>query len=368
MALAEMSHHTAPRGQKTARAGEEDHEMHYTATVRTHPPPQVAGTEYYELSDEDVVPARGSRPPCLGEPRGPQERDLPRTVEQIAVYAPMVQILDAPVTQTVEQLPDVIRFFDFLLPDPEQVIEVPKILLDDVPMRTVVRDTQLAEQLVEVPTILYFLKQRIPEQIVDTPVPYGGRGVSGGLQGFLPGHVEQTVDFPAPCGGVCRLQGFLPEQSSTVTSSSSSERISERNVEQIAVSRGFGEGLQDFPPGQSSSSSSHDPARIAASLDEPGEGVFRTFPQIKKSAKGTPHSSARVPRDVSSSTPAPQHRTRLTAWVMILTDQGPYYWDRRTGETRWTMEAGYAPSWCLGPDGRYVRLGDGKIFETLDGL
>ena len=30
-----------------------------------------AGTEYHELSDEDEVLARGSRPPCLGEPRGP---------------------------------------------------------------------------------------------------------------------------------------------------------------------------------------------------------------------------------------------------------------------------------------------------------
>ena len=85
--------------------------MHYTATVRTHPPLHAAGTEYYELSDEDVVPARGSRPPCLGEPRGPQERDLPRTVEQIAVHAPMVQTLDAPVTQMVEQLPNLVQFF-----------------------------------------------------------------------------------------------------------------------------------------------------------------------------------------------------------------------------------------------------------------
>ena len=299
MALAEMSHHTAPRGQKTARAGEEDHEMHYTATVRTHPPPQVAGTEYYELSDEDVVPARGSRPPCLGEPRGPQERDLPRTVEQIAVYAPMVQILDAPVTQMVEQLPDVMRFFDFLLPDPEQVIEVPKILLDDVPMRTVVRDTQLAEQLVEVPTILYFLKQRIPEQIDDSPVPHGGRGVSGGPQGFLPRHssskrtANKITDLPAPRSGVRRLQGFLPEQSSTATSSSSSERISERIVEQIAVSR-VGEGLQDFLPGQSSSSSSHDPARGSETLDEPGYGVFRTFPHFQKSATQPSHPGVRT--------------------------------------------------------------------------
>ena len=153
-----------------------------------------------------------------------------------------------------------------------------------------------------------------------------------------------------------------------MTSSSSVERISERNVEQIAVSRGFGEGLQDFLPRQSSSSSSHDPGRIAEALDEPGESVFRTFPKIKKSAKLGPRSSRRVHASVSSSTPAPHHRTRLWEWVMILTDQGPYYWDRRTGETRWTMEDGYAPSWCLGPDGRYVRLGNGAIYETLDGL
>ena len=115
-----------------------------------------AGTEYYELSDEDVVSARSSRPPCLGEPRGAPDGDLLRTVEQVAVYAPMVQILDAPVPQLVEQLPDVLRFFDLLLPVPEQVIEVPKILLDDVPVRAVLREPQLVEQLVEVPTTLSY--------------------------------------------------------------------------------------------------------------------------------------------------------------------------------------------------------------------
>ena len=156
-------------------------------------------------------------------------------------------------------------FFDILSPVPEQVIAVPMILPHEVPPRRLCRDTQLAEQLVEVPTILYFLKQRIPEQIDDNPVPHGGRGASGGPQGFLPGHsslkrtANKIADLPAPRSGVWRLQGFLPEQSSTATSSSSLERISERNVEQIAVSR-VGEGLQDFLPGQSSSSSSHDPA------------------------------------------------------------------------------------------------------------
>ena len=62
--------------------------------------------------------------------------------------------LDVPVPQMVDQLPDIEQFFRALSPDPEQVIEVPKILPLDVPMRTAVRVPQLAEQLVEVPTIL----------------------------------------------------------------------------------------------------------------------------------------------------------------------------------------------------------------------
>ena len=46
MALATFTHHSAPRGKKTARAGEEDNEMHFTATFRANPPPQAAGTQY----------------------------------------------------------------------------------------------------------------------------------------------------------------------------------------------------------------------------------------------------------------------------------------------------------------------------------
>ena len=68
--------------------------------------------------------------------------------------------------------------FDTLLPVPEQVIEVPKLLPEDVPTRTMVRDTQLVEQLVEVPTIVsYSSLQRTMEQNVDFPVP--DRGVQG---------------------------------------------------------------------------------------------------------------------------------------------------------------------------------------------
>ena len=121
----------------------------------------------------------------------------------------------------VDQLQDIMCFFDALLPVHEQVIEVPKILLDDVPTRAVLRDTQLVEQLVEVPTIVsYSWRQQRLEQNVDIPVP--GRG-----------------------GRICFLQGFSPGQSSTALPSCE-ERISERIVEQI-VDIPCG-GLQDFSP------------------------------------------------------------------------------------------------------------------------
>ena len=112
-----------------ARAGEwVRDEVH--GQVPEEPTPQAAGTEYSSL-DVEVVLAAGLRPGVLAEPRS-QERVLRHTVEHIVDLVrvvPVVQILDAPVLQMVDQLQDITRFFDKLLPDPEQVIEVPKILL-----------------------------------------------------------------------------------------------------------------------------------------------------------------------------------------------------------------------------------------------
>ena len=99
----------------------------------------------------------------------------------------------------VEQLLNLAHFLDTPLPDPEQVIEVPKILSDDVPMRALVRETQLAEQLVEVPTIVsWSLLQLITKQNVDIPVPGRGEGISG-LQGFLPGQ-SSSASSSSPAG------------------------------------------------------------------------------------------------------------------------------------------------------------------------
>ena len=264
-----------------------------------------AGTEYYELSDEDVVPARGSQPPCLGEPRGPQDRDQLRTVEQTADYAPMVPILDAPVAQMVEQLPNLTQFFDILRPDPEQVIEVPKILPHDVPSRRLSRDTQLAEQLVEVLTILSF----------------------SSLQ-------RSGVDIPVPCGGgpSCGLQGFSSGQSSTA-SPSSKKRISKRIVEQIVDPVSSGR-LHGSLPGQGSSSP-HSPA-----------GVEERAPKIKKTAKVASHSGSELLPESSPSTPAAQLEVSVE-WVRLRQRHAgkTYFWNRRTESTVWQAPAGVEVVW-----------------------
>ena len=121
--------------------------------------------------------------------------------------------LDDPAPQMVGQLLNLAHFLDTPLPDPEQVIEVPRILSEDVPMRALVRETQLAEQLVEVPTI-----------------------VSWSLLQLI---TKQNVDIPVPGGGV--------------------------------------RGLLGFPPGQSSSASSSSPAGVRDYADVPGEGFFSHF-------------------------------------------------------------------------------------------
>ena len=108
MALAESTHHSAQR-QKTARArGKARDALHG----------QVL----------EAPLSLGGRPAPLSEVAGWQSRVLRHVVGHLPVPA-----LNVPVPQMVDQLPDVLlRFFRVLSPDPEQVIEVPKILPFDV--------------------------------------------------------------------------------------------------------------------------------------------------------------------------------------------------------------------------------------------
>ena len=254
------------------------------------------GGEGYKARREARVALHGHVP----EAPLPQGRVLRHVVGHLPVPA-----LDVPVPQMVDQLPDIEQFFRALSPDPEQVVEVPKILPLDVPMRAALRVTKLVEQLVEVPTTVSHssLFQRTVEQHVDISVPQGGGGPSSGLQGFSSG------------------------QSSTA-SPSSKKRISERIVEQIVdpVSSGRLQG----------SSSSHSPAGDEERADEPGKGVFRTFPKNKKSAKLASHSSQRVPAGASPSTPAAQLEDSVELVLLKDGNSGkPYYWNRRTRASAW---------------------------------
>ena len=193
MALSAAAHHSfdkvaagerndGPRAQKTDSAGEAANKAPRRQKFKA-----AGEAVIFELFDEDTA---GLRPGVLAEPR-PQERVQQHTMEHIVDFvccSPMVQILDAPVPQMVELLPDVLRFFDRLATVPEQAIEVP------VPFRAVLRDPQLAEQLVEVPTIVsYSSLQRNMEQNVDIPVPGRGGRVSG-LR--VPDRVQQRRVLP----------------------------------------------------------------------------------------------------------------------------------------------------------------------------
>ena len=66
-ALATSLHHSALRGLKKARAGEEDNEMHFTAKTRRTPIPQ---RELFQLYEEEPG---GRRPGSVSDP-APQER------------------------------------------------------------------------------------------------------------------------------------------------------------------------------------------------------------------------------------------------------------------------------------------------------
>ena len=237
MALAAALHHsrdvgpvtyTALRRQKTARA-------EATNNAPRSQMSSVAGdTELFSLYEDELV---GTRPDRMYEVR-PQERDQRHTVEQIVDTVLFVPSLDVPVPQLENQLVDVCRLFDVLIP--ELVIEVPKMSSAPRPprRRRVRFAEQTAEQLVEVPTIIsYSSLQRTVEQNVNIPVPGGSGGQHVGLQGFLPRQCSTALHV-------------------------SSERSSERIVEQIVDSRVLGGGFS------ASSSSSREHA---------GEGFFSHF-------------------------------------------------------------------------------------------
>ena len=150
MTLAESTHRAALRGQKKGRAWEG-----VRVAVHGEVPEallsQERGTQHFSLDDDDSVPELGcSRPDRLYEVR-PQEQVQQHPVDQIVDMVPALPILDVPVPLMGEQLVNVLRSFDTLCPLAEQVIDVPKIILEDIPARRFCREPQLVEQLVDEP-------------------------------------------------------------------------------------------------------------------------------------------------------------------------------------------------------------------------
>ena len=216
MVLAAAQHPSAPKC-----AGPETHvASRGQTTART-----AAGAQHFLLDLDEALGARGSRPDRLTEGQaagaGPAAHcgTDPRSDARCSCAADGRSAVGAPHDIQV----------------PEQVVEVPKIHIDELSMRTPVREPQLAEQLVEVPTLLSvaFLQQRTAEQLASIPVPRGGHG-----QGSLPGQsttatASQIVDIPFSGGP----HGFLPRQGPAASV-----------AENVVIPPGG--GLQDFLSGQ----------------------------------------------------------------------------------------------------------------------
>ena len=93
----------------------------------------------------------GERAP-LSEVAGWQVRVERHFMEDMGNVCPFVQILDPPVPQTMDNVADALRILDLLVA--EQVVDVPMISSSSCPSRAVRLEPQMAEQLVDVLTVL----------------------------------------------------------------------------------------------------------------------------------------------------------------------------------------------------------------------
>ena len=113
--------------------------------------PEAPPTPQPELFSLEEEPG-GGLPAPLSEVAGRQGVVERHIVEDLGELAPLVQILDLPVPQTVDYVTDALRMLD--RPLAELVIAVPTISCSPCPSRSPIPEPQSAEQLVEVPTVL----------------------------------------------------------------------------------------------------------------------------------------------------------------------------------------------------------------------
>ena len=213
----------------------------------------------------------------------------------------------------VRTVPDVRQSFDTLTTDPEQVIEVPKIFPEDVPMRAVLRDPQLVEQLVEVPTIVSFsLLQQMMEQNVGIPVPGGG------------GRIESLVFKVFSQNRVQQLCFLL--QNAFLSGFWSRSLIFPVQALKIFAQDRVHPLLRTF--------------QLVVMKLRMGlvKGVCALCPKIQKSAKLGPHSGSELSADFSSSTPA-AHVDHWVhgddVWICIDSVHGPFWKRLLSDHVQW---------------------------------
>ena len=389
MVLSAAAHHSfdkvaagetfnALRGQKTDRARREveERELH-DAPRRQKPPPP------------------GTRPAPLVEVR-PQGA----MVQHSGIGFELLQALDVPVLQLVEQPVDVESFFRISVPAvAEQVIDVPKLAFPILAVqRAALPEPQLVEQLVEVPTVLSVavLQQRTAEQIIGFPVPGRGGGARGGLQGLSQGQGStavcgaENVDTPVPHGrgrlGGGGLHGLSQGQGSTAVCGA-------ENVTPVPHGRGRlgGGGLHGLSQGQGSTavmwrrsrrhsrsswscwkerssrplpveqgSSAVDrlqedrvPQRLPVPHGRVGARGLQGFPRGQGStASAVEQTFSQAPH--RSKPRAPVHG-RHDEWVCVVDveNDGEYFWNRLDNSSCWRLPRGVKHRWCLLPSGLY---------------
>ena len=203
-------------------------------------------------------------------------------VEHRVETCPFVQILDAPVPQGGNQLVEAFRHHS-ICTSPSRISKCPRSRLHPVVLAGAgfpwCRRRNSWWKWWNSCSLPFLLQK----QIVDTPIPQAGHGVSVGFQGSLPGQdyclvAEENVDIPVPhgchCwGGVGGLRGLHPELNSAAFCGA------EHVGSPVPHGCGGGRGLHGSRP---------DPNSAAASSHSPGAAdevfyrvvVFKIFSQI----------------------------------------------------------------------------------------
>ena len=220
--------------------------------------------------------------------------------------------------QTVEQLPDALRFLDRLMTVPEQVIEVPKICSDDVPMRAVLRATaggtaggSADDRILFSVTADYGAARRHSSSWSWRAEFWSSRFSSWTESIFLSGLWSRSLIFPVEAFNIfaqARVHPLL-------------------RTFQLVFRKLWMSLVKVF---------------------------FALFHQNKKSAMAGSHSSQRVPASFSPSTPAPKVVSCSGSWSRMNMGSTAGTWTLGRSAGSWR---GSNPRWWW-RDGQYVDPGD----------